>query len=57
VLALEPEAASLYCKYLPVEKRGGAGYEAFQTGSSYMVIDAGGNIRHFELVSLSKIIS
>jgi len=38
---LEPEAASLYCKHLPVEKRSGVGFEAFQAGSKYLVLDAG----------------
>ncbi|XP_056014931.1 heat shock 70 kDa protein 12B-like isoform X2 [Ostrea edulis] len=37
-IALEPEAAALFCKYLPIEKRG----DTFQPGSKYMVIDAGG---------------
>jgi hypothetical protein len=37
-IALEPEAAALFCKYLPIEKRG----NNFQKGSKYMVIDAGG---------------
>ncbi|XP_052792382.1 heat shock 70 kDa protein 12B-like [Mya arenaria] len=44
-LALEPEAASLFCKYLPVEKIEGAtgkGISAFAPGRKYLVLDAGG---------------
>ncbi|XP_061185738.1 heat shock 70 kDa protein 12A-like [Saccostrea echinata] len=37
-IALEPEAASLNCKYLPIEKNG----NIFKPLSKYMVIDAGG---------------
>ncbi|WAQ99167.1 HS12A-like protein [Mya arenaria] len=43
-LALEPEAASLFCKYLPVEKIEGAtgkGISAFAPGRKYLVLDAG----------------
>ncbi|XP_052280102.1 heat shock 70 kDa protein 12A-like [Dreissena polymorpha] len=44
-IALEPEAASLYCQYLPTEKiHGTAGltFDVASTGSKYMVIDLGG---------------
>ncbi|XP_045203759.2 heat shock 70 kDa protein 12B-like [Mercenaria mercenaria] len=44
-LALEPEAASLFCKYLPVEKVKGAtggGISCFAPGKRYLVLDAGG---------------
>lgn len=44
-LALEPEAASLFCKYLPVEKVQGAtggGISCFAPGKRYLVLDAGG---------------
>ncbi|XP_021355916.1 heat shock 70 kDa protein 12A-like isoform X2 [Mizuhopecten yessoensis] len=43
-IALEPEAASLYCKHLPVEKMGGSeqGFTCFSKGSKYLVLDAGG---------------
>ncbi|XP_069110217.1 heat shock 70 kDa protein 12B-like, partial [Argopecten irradians] len=42
-IALEPEAASLYCKYLPVERKGGeGGMKGFTSGSKYVVLDAGG---------------
>jgi hypothetical protein len=44
--ALEPEAASLYCKHLPVERLqgegGGQGFGAFSNGSKYLVLDCGG---------------
>ncbi|KAK3600518.1 hypothetical protein CHS0354_028718 [Potamilus streckersoni] len=44
-IALEPEAASFYCKYLPVEKLSDTGkseISCFQTGKRYLVLDAGG---------------
>ncbi|XP_069131206.1 heat shock 70 kDa protein 12B-like [Argopecten irradians] len=41
-MALEPEAASLYCKYLPLERKGEGGMKAFTSGSKYVVLDAGG---------------
>ena len=44
MISLEPEAASLFCKYLPIEKLQGAesGIGAFRPGSRYLVLDAGG---------------
>ncbi|XP_052795059.1 heat shock 70 kDa protein 12A-like [Mya arenaria] len=44
-IALEPEAASLYCRHLPVEKNKGskaASLAQFKTGTKYMVLDCGG---------------
>ncbi|XP_069131205.1 heat shock 70 kDa protein 12B-like [Argopecten irradians] len=41
-IALEPEAASLYCKYLPLERKGEGGMKAFTSRSKYVVLDAGG---------------
>lgn len=45
-IALEPEAAALYVKHLPVEKRLDTNKEmvlqAFAPGSKYIVVDAGG---------------
>ncbi|OWF37208.1 heat shock 70 kDa protein 12A-like [Mizuhopecten yessoensis] len=50
-IALEPEAASIYCKHIPVGKRGQelcqagediAGLEAICPGTKYLVLDAGG---------------
>ncbi|XP_078325395.1 heat shock 70 kDa protein 12B-like [Crassostrea virginica] len=43
VIALEPEAASLYCMYLPVQREGeNSTFGVFKHGSKYMVVDAGG---------------
>ncbi|KAK3611854.1 hypothetical protein CHS0354_040526 [Potamilus streckersoni] len=46
LLALEPEAASLCCRLLPVQTMYGADCAAilatFKTGSRYMILDAGG---------------
>ncbi|KAK3604535.1 hypothetical protein CHS0354_000357 [Potamilus streckersoni] len=45
-IALEPEAASLYCQYLPVDKfctqKGQMHFGATPTGTKYMVLDLGG---------------
>ena len=43
-IALEPEAASLYCRHLPVEKCGKdkASLSTFGPGKRYLVLDAGG---------------
>ncbi|KAL3880082.1 hypothetical protein ACJMK2_032351 [Sinanodonta woodiana] len=42
-IALEPEAASFYCKYLPVEKLSDKSeISCFETGKRYLVLDAGG---------------
>ncbi|KAL5012116.1 hypothetical protein ScPMuIL_010667 [Solemya velum] len=44
-VALEPEAASLYCKTLPIERVVGIdnmSLDVFTTGTKYMVLDAGG---------------
>ncbi|XP_062582486.1 heat shock 70 kDa protein 12A-like isoform X2 [Saccostrea cucullata] len=46
VIALEPEAAALFVKHLPIHKKTfgelGDSFEAFSAGSSYIVCDAGG---------------
>ncbi|XP_045202781.2 heat shock 70 kDa protein 12B-like [Mercenaria mercenaria] len=45
ILALEPEAASMFCKYLPVERMSGSSDKTitcFKTKSKYLVLDAGG---------------
>jgi hypothetical protein len=50
LIALEPEAASLFCMHLPVDKMsvegdsGGttAKVSPFQKGTKYMVVDVGG---------------
>ncbi|XP_052283210.1 heat shock 70 kDa protein 12A-like isoform X3 [Dreissena polymorpha] len=41
-IALEPEAASLYCRHLPVLCDGESSILTFQTGKKYLVVDAGG---------------
>ncbi|XP_062593077.1 heat shock 70 kDa protein 12A-like [Saccostrea cucullata] len=43
-IALEPEAASIWCTHLPVEKLHGSEgkISTFQEGSKYLVLDAGG---------------
>lgn len=45
-IALEPEAAALYVKHLPIEKRvdgkEGDVFQTFSPGSKYIVVDAGG---------------
>ncbi|KAL4230424.1 Heat shock 70 kDa protein 12A [Mactra antiquata] len=46
-IALEPEAASLYCRHLPIEKSEKSGPEkislsSFGPGKRYLVLDAGG---------------
>lgn len=45
-IALEPEAASVYCQYLPTEKLYGAetGFVMSKPGTKYMIVDLGGNI-------------
>ncbi|KAH3842748.1 hypothetical protein DPMN_116252 [Dreissena polymorpha] len=41
-IALEPEAASLFCQYLSTEQIHGESFDVERTGSKYMVIDLGG---------------
>lgn len=45
-IALEPEAAAIYIKHLPVERRvdgkEGDVFQTFSSGSKYIVVDAGG---------------
>lgn len=46
ILALEPEAASIYCKNLPVDRTISSGgrstLDAFAAGTKYLILDAGG---------------
>jgi hypothetical protein len=47
MIALEPEAAALYCRILPIEKfvsGGGGNLGVFRPGSKYMVVDLGGKM-------------
>ncbi|XP_076111534.1 heat shock 70 kDa protein 12A-like [Mytilus galloprovincialis] len=41
-IALEPEAASIFCQYLPTEKLKGADFKMAKPGTQYMVVDLGG---------------
>ncbi|KAH3736877.1 hypothetical protein DPMN_043452 [Dreissena polymorpha] len=41
-IALEPEAASIYCRQLPVHVDEQGRFSRFQTGTKYVVLDAGG---------------
>jgi hypothetical protein len=47
-IALEPEAAALYCRYLPVEKLSGSDEDrksklmTFSPGAQYLIVDLGG---------------
>ncbi|KAH3713377.1 heat shock 70 kDa protein 12A-like [Dreissena polymorpha] len=42
-IALEPEAASIYCRHIPVEIDGNTGLEAsFRVGKKFIVLDSGG---------------
>ena len=44
LIALEPEAASIYCQHLPIEKLqgAGAGFTMARKGTKFMIIDLGG---------------
>ena len=44
LIALEPEAASIYCQYLPTEKLKGTerGFSMSEEGTQYMVVHNGG---------------
>jgi hypothetical protein len=41
IIALEPEASSMFCKYMLVE-RGTDSLCTFQPGSTYILLDCGG---------------
>lgn len=52
-IALEPEAAALYCRFLPVEKLTGSSQgeeisqlKTFSPGAQYLIVDLGGKL-HF----------
>ena len=56
MIALEPEAASIYCMHLPVHKdTENSTFGVFKSGSKYMVVDAGGNVNFFLFYRLSLI--
>ena len=54
-IALEPEAASIHCQYLPNEKLTGSseGFTMAGTGQQYMVIDLGG-IVYFRMIYIES---
>lgn len=45
-IALEPEAAAMYVKHIPLERsvdgKKGDVFQTFSSGSKYIVVDAGG---------------
>lgn len=49
LIALEPEAASIYCQYLPTEKLNGAdeGFTMSEVGTKYMIVDLGGEYQTY----------
>lgn len=50
MLVLEPEAASFYCRHLPVQKDcNNSTIGVFESGEKYMVVDAGGISRLFTI--------
>ncbi|KAL3878540.1 hypothetical protein ACJMK2_030880 [Sinanodonta woodiana] len=44
LITLEPEAASIFCQHMPIRMLSGTegGFQPFQLGSRYLVLDAGG---------------
>ena len=47
MIALEPEAAAMYCRKLPIEKfapGSGSNLGVFRPGAKYMVADLGGKM-------------
>ena len=57
LIALEPEAASIYCQYLPTEKLKGTerGFSMSEEGTKYMVVDNGG--KYIEYIYSVNIVS
>ncbi|KAL5012749.1 hypothetical protein ScPMuIL_011300 [Solemya velum] len=56
-IALEPEAASIYCRHIPLqrtEKGGKVSVETFSPGSKYLVLDAGGGTVDITLHEVTK---
>ena len=49
LIALEPEAASLCCRHLPMDVMNGcaSGFVPFSPGSKYLVFDAGGGFNMY----------
>lgn len=44
IIALEPEAASMFCKKVPLDKLSGpkSEFQIFSPGNQYLILDAGG---------------
>lgn len=54
-MALEPEAASIYCKHLSLEKgEDQKSFSVFQEGSRYLVLDAGGGTVDITIHEIQK---
>jgi len=57
-IALEPEAASMFCRHVPVQKLGvGESFRPFDPGNRYLVLDAGGTISitfFFQLIYIKE---
>lgn len=54
-MALEPEAASIYCKHLSLEQgQDQKGFSVFQEGSRYLVLDAGGGTVDITIHEIQK---
>lgn len=54
IIALEPEAASLFCRHLPMDKRldkSGVSISSFSAGTKYMVLDAGGKCFVLQIIT------
>lgn len=54
-IALEPEAAALYCRFLPVEKLTGSSQgeeisqlKTFSPGAQYLIVDLGGKLHFYK---------
>lgn len=55
-IALEPEAASVYVQFLPIEKQENC-FAMTKTGTKYMVVDIGGEWVFFIYILSSKELS
>jgi len=57
ILALEPEAASIFCQYLSTEHLFGVdnGFTVANTGAKYMVVDLGGELENYNIKNKNKV--
>ena len=56
-IALEPEAASIFCRYLPLDRfedSGGENIAKYPPGTKYMVLDAGGGTVDITIHEITK---